>query len=366
MMIEMEKLHKIFEEKITNQINLNIKNLEEKTKNYIENQVSLIKDNLVFSSRKKKENENKSTIKTNSGRISDLDTLKEIRDDLNNHEENFEKVQENFIKINSNINQLEENQKIFNEIIITLKDNYDKINKKFDDQVKVLDIWQKNIFNSLKNSMNNGVDDYNKKNNKNSANIKNEENKENFTRNLQNSDENIIKTIEDVNKDKEEENENVLTDNAYYFEDKDNDLREHTHGYINNVIQDFALINDNLEPEKIILNNNEKSIIIKSRNNNIKKENKEQNDEKSQKNEVYVRTSVTELIEYKDNEIFYNYLKKYMHPMENIENEIEFNINESQNNKKNGDISNSQNENIQSDNGYEVEDNYDDIEELNI
>ena len=82
--------------------------------------------------------------------------------------------------------------------------------------------------------------------------------------------------------------------------------------------------------------------------------------------EVYVRTSVTELIEYKDNEIFYNYLKKYMHPMENIENEIEFNINESQNNKKNGDISNSQNENIQSDNGYEVEDNYDDIEELNI
>ncbi len=256
--------------------------------------------------------------------------------------------------MNTNITQLEENLKIFNEIIITLKDNYDKLNKKFEDHIKTIDTWQKNIFNSMNNSMNILMEDYNKKINQitNNNNINNNEIKSkiklnennqilNKTRNNNNdninSDEKKIKTIEDFSKEKEEENENinVLTDNAYDFEDKENDLREHTHGYINNIIQDFSLIHDNLSQEKIAINNNDNNIFFKSKNNKIQDVKHEQNNEKSQKNEVYLRTMGTELIEYKDNEIFYNYLKKYIHPLESIENEIEFNINESQNEKKN-------------------------------
>ena len=282
--------------------------------------------------------------------------------------------------MNTNITQLEENLKIFNEIIITLKDNYDKLNKKLDDHIKTIDTWQKSLFNSMNNSMNILMDDYNKKinqiknnininNNEINTKIKQNENNQivNKTRNNNNddinSDEKKIKTIEDFNKEKEDENENinVLTDNAYEFEDKDNDLREHSHGYINNIIQDFSLIHDNLSHEKITINNSDNNLFFKSKNNKIQNEKHEQNNEKSQKNEVFLRTMATELIEYKDNEIFYNYLKKYIHPLENIENEIEFNISESQNDKKN-----KENENIESDNdGYDV-DNFDDIEELNI
>ena len=232
----------------------------------------------------------------------------------------------------------------------------------------------------MNNSMNILMDDYNKKinqiknnininNNEINTKIKQNENNQivNKTRNNNNndinSDEKKIKTIEDFNKEKEDENENinVLTDNAYEFEDKDNDLREHSHGYINNIIQDFSLIHDNLSHEKITINNSDNNLFFKSKNNKIQNEKHEQNNEKSQKNEVFLRTMATELIEYKDNEIFYNYLKKYIHPLENIENEIEFNISESQNDKKN-----KENENIESDNdGYDV-DNFDDIEELNI
>ena len=282
--------------------------------------------------------------------------------------------------MNSNITQLEENLKIFNEIIITLKDNYDKLNKKFEDHIKTIDTWQKNIFNSMNNSMNILMEDYNKKINQitNNNNINNNEIKSkiklnennqilNKTRNNNNddinSDEKKIKTIEDFSKEKEEENENinVLTDNAYDFEDKENDLREHTHGYINNIIQDFSLIHDNLSQEKIAINNNDNNIFFKSKNNKIQDVKHEQNNEKSQKNEVYLRTMATELIEYKDNEIFYNYLKKYIHPLESIENEIEFNINESQNEKKNNENNNNESDN----DGYDV-DNFDDIEELNI
>ena len=282
--------------------------------------------------------------------------------------------------MNTNITQLEENLKIFNEIIITLKDNYDKLNKKFEDHIKTIDTWQKNIFNSMNNSMNILMEDYNKKINQitNNNNINNNEIKSkiklnennqilNKTRNNNNddinSDEKKIKTIEDFNKEKEDENENinVLTDNAYEFEDKDNDLREHSHGYINNIIQDFSLIHDNLSQEKIAINNNDNNIFFKSKNNKIQDVKHEQNNEKSQKNEVYLRTMATELIEYKDNEIFYNYLKKYIHPLESIENEIEFNINESQNEKKNNENNNNESDN----DGYDV-DNFDDIEELNI
>ena len=282
--------------------------------------------------------------------------------------------------MNSNITQLEENLKIFNEIIITLKDNYDKLNKKFEDHIKTIDSWQKNIFNSMNNSMNILMEDYNKKINQitNNNNINNNEIKSkiklnennqilNKTRNNNNddinSDEKKIKTIEDFSKEKEDENENlnVLTDNAYDFEDKDTDLREHIHGYINNIIQDFSLIHDNLSQEKIAINNNDNNIFFKSKNNKIQDVKHEQNNEKSQKNEVYLRTMATELIEYKDNEIFYNYLKKYIHPLESIENEIEFNINESQNEKKNNENNNNESDN----DGYDV-DNFDDIEELNI
>ena len=282
--------------------------------------------------------------------------------------------------MNTNITQLEENLKIFNEIIITLKDNYDKLNKKFEDHIKTIDSWQKNIFNSMNNSMNILMEDYNKKINQitNNNNINNNEIKSkiklnennqilNKTRNNNNddinSDEKKIKTIEDFSKEKEDENENlnVLTDNAYDFEDKENDLREHSHGYINNIIQDFSLIHDNLSQEKIAINNNDNNIFFKSKNNKIQDVKHEQNNEKSQKNEVYLRTMATELIEYKDNEIFYNYLKKYIHPLESIENEIEFNINESQNEKKNNENNNNESDN----DGYDV-DNFDDIEELNI
>ena len=379
-MIEVQSFFKVFEEKVNNKI----ETFEENNKNLFDNQISSIKENILISQRKKKENEDiKSTIKTNSERLNEIDILKEIKDDINTHEENFEKVQENFIKMNSNLTQLEENIKIFNEIILTLKDNYDRLNKKFEEHVKSIDNWQKNIFNSMNNSMNILKDDYNKKisqniNNNNNNNINNNDMKSkiklnennqisNKTRNNDNdninSDEKKIKTIEDFNKEKEDENENInlLTDNAYDFEDKDTDLREHIHGYINNIIQDFSLIHDNLSHEKITINNSDNNLFFKSKNNKIQNEKHEQNNEKSQKNEVFLRTMATELIEYKDNEIFYNYLKKYIHPLENIENEIEFNISESQNDKKN-----KENENIESDNdGYDV-DNFDDIEELNI
>ena len=127
-MTEMENLHKLFEEKITKQIEINYKNLEEKSKENILN-LDIPKLNVE-----------KKNISINENEI-----LNKIQEELNSHEENFEKIQNNFVTLNSNMTQLQENQKIFNDIIENLKDNYNKLNIKIDEHIKEINLWQNNI-----------------------------------------------------------------------------------------------------------------------------------------------------------------------------------------------------------------------------
>ena len=384
LMKEIENLHKIFEEKITNQIENNFKNLEDKTKNII----SLSKTN------------NDKILEQSSQNNNEMETINKLQEDMNSHEENFEKIQNNFVKLNSNMTQLQENQKIFNDIIVNLKDNYNKLNQKVDEHLKEIDSWQKNIlsqinqnFQSLKDEYENRINQLEKELKYNES-IKIDDSLQNLTRNknqnlkkeeIKKIENPIVKSKENENNEVEnnqienEENENVenvennnnnevnenINSENYDFEENDIGFREHTHGYINNLIEDFAIINNNLGKEKINLNP-ENKIQIKSINNNIPKTNiKDKDDEKIQKNEVYIRSSITELVEYKDNEIFGNYLKKYMTPMKNFESEIEFNINEGQNDKNDDDNNDNENNEMDS-NMYRVEENYDDdIDEIN-
>ena len=400
-MTEMENLHKLFEEKITKQIEVNFQNLEEKSK-----------QNILNLDIPKLKEEKKSV------QINQDENFNKIQEELNSHEENFEKIQNNFVKLNSNMTQLQENQKIFNDIIENLKDNYNKLNQKIDEHIKEINLWQNNVLQqinqnlqSLKEQYEDKINQLEKKMNpKDLIKIEKDDSIQNLTRNKNknNLKKEKIKEIENsIDKSKENENENNENDNNdnYNNDNNNNDnynndnnnnenynndnfnensnnennnnenilsenalddeigFREHTHGYINNIIEDFAILGDNLEREKINVNNNNQ-IQTKSINNNIPKKNIiEKDDEKLQKNEVYVRSSITELVEYKDNEIFVNYLKKFMTPMKNFESEIEFNINEGQNDKNDDD--NEQN-GIDSNNMYRVEENYDDdIDDLN-
>ena len=400
-MTEMENLHKLFEEKITKQMEINYKNLEEKSK-----------ENILNLDIPKLKEEKKSV------QINQDENFNKIQEELNSHEENFEKIQNNFVKLNSNMTQLQENQKIFNDIIENLKDNYNKLNQKIDEHIKEINLWQNNVLQqinqnlqSLKEQYEDKINQLEKKMNpKDLIKIEKDDSIQNLTRNKNknNLKKEKIKEIENsIDKSKENENENNENDNNdnYNNDNNNNDnynndnnnnenynndnfnensnnennnnenilsenalddeigFREHTHGYINNIIEDFAILGDNLEREKINVNNNNQ-IQTKSINNNIPKKNIiEKDDEKLQKNEVYVRSSITELVEYKDNEIFVNYLKKFMTPMKNFESEIEFNINEGQNDKNDDD--NEQN-GIDSNNMYRVEENYDDdIDDLN-
>ena len=391
-MTEMENLHKLFEEKITKQIEINYKNLEEKSK---ENILNL----------EPKLNVEKKNISINENEI-----LNKIQEELNSHEENFEKIQNNFVTLNSNMTQLQENQKIFNDIIENLKDNYNKLNIKIDEHIKEINLWQNNILQQINQNLKSLKEQYEDKiiqlekkmnpkdlikiekddsiqnltRNKNKNNIKKEEikqiensiekskgnendNNENFNNENDNNDNYNSDNINNENFNENSNNENNINENNnnenILSENDEIGFREHTHGYINNIIEDFSILNDNLEKEKINFNNNNE-IQFKSINNNIPKTNIiEKDDEKLQKNEVYVRSSITELVEYKDNEIFVNYLKKFMTPMKNFESEIEFNINEGQNDKNDDD--NEQN-GIDSNNMYRVEENYDDdIDDFN-
>jgi len=392
-MTEMENLHKLFEEKITKQIEINYKNLEEKSKENILN-LDIPKLNVE-----------KKNISINENEI-----LNKIQEELNSHEENFEKIQNNFVTLNSNMTQLQENQKIFNDIIENLKDNYNKLNIKIDEHIKEINLWQNNILQQINQNLKSLKEQYEDKiiqlekkmnpkdlikiekddsiqnltRNKNKNNIKKEEikqiensiekskgnendNNENFNNENDNNDNYNSDNINNENFNENSNNENNINENNnnenILSENDEIGFREHTHGYINNIIEDFSILNDNLEKEKINFNNNNE-IQFKSINNNIPKTNIiEKDDEKLQKNEVYVRSSITELVEYKDNEIFVNYLKKFMTPMKNFESEIEFNINEGQNDKNDDD--NEQN-GIDSNNMYRVEENYDDdIDDFN-
>ena len=392
-MTEMENLHKLFEEKITKQMEINYKNLEEKSKENILN-LDIPKLNVE-----------KKNISINENEI-----LNKIQEELNSHEENFEKIQNNFVTLNSNMTQLQENQKIFNDIIENLKDNYNKLNIKIDEHIKEINLWQNNILQQINQNLKSLKEQYEDKiiqlekkmnpkdlikiekddsiqnltRNKNKNNIKKEEikqiensiekskgnendNNENFNNENDNNDNYNSDNINNENFNENSNNENNINENNnnenILSENDEIGFREHTHGYINNIIEDFSILNDNLEKEKINFNNNNE-IQFKSINNNIPKTNIiEKDDEKLQKNEVYVRSSITELVEYKDNEIFVNYLKKFMTPMKNFESEIEFNINEGQNDKNDDD--NEQN-GIDSNNMYRVEENYDDdIDDLN-
>ena len=391
-MTEMENLHKLFEEKITKQMEINYKNLEEKSK---ENILNL----------EPKLNVEKKNISINENEI-----LNKIQEELNSHEENFEKIQNNFVTLNSNMTQLQENQKIFNDIIENLKDNYNKLNIKIDEHIKEINLWQNNILQQINQNLKSLKEQYEDKiiqlekkmnpkdlikiekddsiqnltRNKNKNNIKKEEikqiensiekskgnendNNENFNNENDNNDNYNSDNINNENFNENSNNENNINENNnnenILSENDEIGFREHTHGYINNIIEDFSILNDNFEKEKINFNNNNE-IQFKSINNNIPKTNIiEKDDEKLQKNEVYVRSSITELVEYKDNEIFVNYLKKFMTPMKNFESEIEFNINEGQNDKNDDD--NEQN-GIDSNNMYRVEENYDDdIDDFN-
>ena len=392
-MTEMENLHKLFEEKITKQIEINYKNLEEKSK---ENILNLDIPKLYVEKKNISINEN--------------EILNKIQEELNSHEENFEKIQNNFVTLNSNMTQLQENQKIFNDIIENLKDNYNKLNIKIDEHIKEINLWQNNILQQINQNLKSLKEQYEDKiiqlekkmnpkdlikiekddsiqnltRNKNKNNIKKEEikqiensiekskgnendNNENFNNENDNNDNYNSDNINNENFNENSNNENNINENNnnenILSENDEIGFREHTHGYINNIIEDFSILNDNLEKEKINFNNNNE-IQFKSINNNIPKTNIiEKDDEKLQKNEVYVRSSITELVEYKDNEIFVNYLKKFMTPMKNFESEIEFNINEGQNDKNDDD--NEQN-GIDSNNMYRVEENYDDdIDDFN-
>ena len=254
------------------------KEMEEKNKKFIESEIEKVKTELG---------------KGNQTGIKKIDdeTITELKDDINTHEENFEKVQENFLKLNNSIGQIENNQKILNEILTTLKSNIEEIQKKVDKVESMI--------------------------NTNSTITNKKEKKDDKTNPLLNSI--------NIEESKKERYENLLTSSDYLDNKEITEVPVHGSGFITNHLTECVIDSSKNIKEKLTLDNFD-SKPISFHPNNVKLTKGKSTGNKLEKNIFYNMASPTELNDAEMNNNLTHYLKKFIVPMQNYENvlEIEF------------------------------------------
>lgn len=281
------------------------KEMEEKNKKFIEAEIQKLKSEL------------------GTKKIDD-DTLTELRDDINTHEENFEKVQENFLKLNNSIGQMENNQKILNEILTTLKSNIEEMQKRVDKFESMI------------------------KNNSPNANTKEEKNP------LLNSI-----NIEEAKKDRYE---NLLTSSDYVDNKEISEVPVHGSGFITNQLSECVIDSGKNIKEKFTLDNfNAKPTSVKS--NNVQLTKGKSTGNKLEKNIFYNMASPTELNDAETNSNLANYLKKFIVPMQNYENVLEIEFEFSNNGSENH---NNDDEKVYENDAYDFGGNDENIDEFDL
>lgn len=281
-----------------------------------------------------------------NGKLQDI--INEVKEDMNTHEENFEKVQQNFLKMDSSIGQLENNQKILNEILVTLKNNFDQLLTNYNEKMEKIDKWQKNI-NDLLQKVQKDPHQINPSQN-NSNDNKNPLLSSNFN-------------IEEAKKENEEQEqgENLLNSLDYL---DNREVLVHGSGFISNILKECVLKGekkkDHKNSIKLSINNNIEQIIErKGKSNSIQITEKESKDNKLEKNMIYNMTTATELNEIDYNANFQDYLKKFIIPMTNYENVLEIEYDLSNQNSDNN------NDNTDND-AYDFGNQNDNIEEFDL
>lgn len=303
----------------------------------------------------------KQTHKTlpNNGQIVQDNMINEIKNDLNTHEENFEKVQDNFIKINDEIYQMQNNQAIFNDMIKTLKESTDKFQKQFETKINEI-IKAQSVLTEQVMSFHNNLENQSVKRNKGID--------EKIT--MQNKDEKTNKEDCDVKENEDDINEyDFLIDQDQQEHQGNNlDIPNHSNGLISTLFKECTLENNDVTHiEKINLFTSTTSSqiqIVNSQHNLISKVPKQPSiNNKIENNLFYTYTSPTELNELENNAEFDQYLKKFIIPVKNIENvldiDFEFQTNDNNRSQQEG---NEDDIYITDDKNNEIEDY--DIEEL--
>jgi hypothetical protein len=303
----------------------------------------------------------KQTHKTlpNNGQIIQDNMINEIKNDLNTHEENFEKVQDNFIKINDEIYQMQNNQAIFNDMIKTLKESTDKFQKQFETKINEI-IKAQSVLTEQVMSFHNNLENQSVKKNKGIN--------EKIT--MQNKDEKTNKEDCDVKENEDDINEyDFLIDQDQQEHQGNNlDIPNHSNGLISTLFKECTLENNDVTHiEKINLFTSTTSSqiqIVNSQHNLISKVPKQPSiNNKIENNLFYAYTSPTELNELENNAEFDQYLKKFIIPVKNIENvldiDFEFQTNDNNRSQQEG---NEDDIYITDDKNNEIEDY--DIEEL--
>ena len=303
----------------------------------------------------------KQTHKTlpNNGQIIQDNMINEIKNDLNTHEENFEKVQDNFIKINDEIYQMQNNQAIFNDMIKTLKESIDKLQKQFETKINEI-IKAQSVLTEQVMSFHNNLENQSVK--------KNQGIKEKIT--MQNKDEKTNKEHCDVKENEDDINDyDFLIDQDQQEHQGNNlDIPNHSNGLISTLFKECTLENNDVNHiEKINLFTSTTSSqiqIVNSQHNLISKVPKQPSiNNKIENNLFYAYTSPTELNELENNAEFDQYLKKFIIPVKNIENvlDIDFEF-QTNNNNRSQQEGNEDDIYITDDKNNEIEDY--DIEEL--
>lgn len=303
----------------------------------------------------------KQTHKTlpNNGQIVQDNMINEIKNDLNTHEENFEKVQDNFIKINDEIYQMQNNQAIFNDMIKTLKESTDKLQQQFENKINEI-IKAQSVLTEQVMSFHNNLENQSVK--------KNQGINEKIT--MQNKDEKTNKEDCDVKENEDDMNEyDFLIDQDQQEHQGNNlDIPNHSNGLISTLFKECTLENNDVTHiEKINLFTSTTSSqiqIVNSQHNLISKVPKQpSSNNKIENNLFYAYTSPTELNELENNAEFDQYLKKFIIPVKNIENvldiDFEFQTNDNNRSQQEG---NEDDIYITDDKNNEIEDY--DIEEL--
>lgn len=303
----------------------------------------------------------KQTHKTlpNNGQIVQDNMINEIKNDLNTHEENFEKVQDNFIKINDEIYQMQNNQAIFNDMIKTLKESTDKLQQQFENKINEI-IKAQSVLTEQVMSFHNNLENQSVK--------KNQGINEKIT--MQNKDEKTNKEDCDVKENEDDMNEyDFLIDQDQQEHQGNNlDIPNHSNGLISTLFKECTLENNDVTHiEKINLFTSTTSSqiqIVNSQHNLISKVPKQPSlNNKIENNLFYAYTSPTELNELENNAEFDQYLKKFIIPVKNIENvldiDFEFQTNDNNRSQQEG---NEDDIYITDDKNNEIEDY--DIEEL--
>ena len=290
------------------------KEMEEKNKKFIEAEIQKLKSELAKGNH------------TETNKIDD-DTLTELRDDINTHQENFEKVQENFIKMNNSIGQMENNQKILNEILTTLKSNIEEIQKK-------VDKFESMIKNTSPTS----------------ATKEKKEEKNPLLNSI---------NIEEAKKDRYE---NLLTSSDYVDNKEISEVPVHGSGFIKNQLSECVIDCGKNIKEKFTLDNfNAKPVLVKT--NNVQLTKGKSTGNKLEKNIFYNMASPTELNDPETNSNLNNYLKKFIVPMQNYENVLEIEFEFSNNGSENH---NNDDEKVYENDAYDFGGNDENIDEFDL